>query len=498
MALTSIAVSGDGKWIVGGTFGGASVWDMEILEKIVEVEGANSVVAVDVSPDSTRFATGTSEASIWSVTTGERLIGPLEHDCDVTGIRFSPDGERIATACYRGSGIRVFDSRNGDELTSIKVAIPSRSPITPLAWANDGKQNFATSADNKVKSFDVSTGSQIAESQILDGNSVRSIALAGNEKFIATSASRSITLLDPSTLTQIGPIIEDSEDIRSIALSPDCNHLATGRRDGNIVIRDLSKILPVVYGPFHASTRSEQQHLEQPSTSGNKPTDPKLPEEPRKPGLLDSPTHSDNDSDLLELAVPSSTPLPLFDYDEPPSSSSSVHPSEDEALPVGSSIAVSQSAGAQSMTSIPSVHPEENPDTIESFEDISVLKRWSRVFLRASSRSPATVDAASEGHSSMNTGKRQQRTVGKSVQKQRKSPVKATVPSDPNKDTASSGQSPSDRKEAGHPQHTNDLSQPPAGRVHVTRQPGSSDATILIRLPAWMLCFHSGTEDGMH
>ena len=80
MNMFAIAVSRDQRWIVCGAEG-ASVWDGEMGEKVIDVEDTNRVWAVDVSPDSTRFATGTDEdARIWGITSGERLVGPLKHD----------------------------------------------------------------------------------------------------------------------------------------------------------------------------------------------------------------------------------------------------------------------------------------------------------------------------------------------------------------------------------------------------------------------------------
>lgn len=243
MHLDAISVSEDGKWVVCGTMDGASVWDGEMYKEVTNVEGGNRVYAVDVSPDSTRFATGTTEneASIWSITTGQRLVGPLQHDGIVTGIRFSPNGEHVATTRSGGS-ICVFDSHTGDELVVIKTATPTSFPFTPLVWSNDGQKIFAVSSDNKIKSFVVSTGSQLTESSIL-GDNVESVALAPNGKFIATCAARSILFLDTSTLTQIGPTIEDSQSIWSIAISPDSSYLATGQHDGKIVVRGLGHIL---------------------------------------------------------------------------------------------------------------------------------------------------------------------------------------------------------------------------------------------------------------
>ncbi|KAH0832308.1 WD40-repeat-containing domain protein, partial [Lanmaoa asiatica] len=187
MEVKAISVSNDQKWIVCGASRGASVWDGGLHEKVVEVEGGEWVLTVDVSPDSTRLATGTTEnVSVWSISSGERLVGPLKRDKSVYGIRFSPNGEHLATAC-RGGSICIFDSRNGDKLFTIETVIPSFVyAATPLAWSNNGQRIFATSEDKKIRTFDASTGSEIAVSHILNDDDDKSIALAANGKFVAT------------------------------------------------------------------------------------------------------------------------------------------------------------------------------------------------------------------------------------------------------------------------------------------------------------------------
>ena len=248
MELRAISVSRDHRWIVCGTTSGTSVWDAELREKLIDAEGTNTVIAVDVSPDSTRFATGTEkDASIWSIPSGVRLVGPLKHNNWVAGIKFSPNGEHIASM---EKSIRVFDSHTGDELMSITTTAPSQLINTPLAWSNDSRQIFAASKDNKIKCFEVSTGSLLAKSQTLDGGDVESVALATSGKFIATYASSAIYFLDTSTLTEIGPVIKDSTTIYSITLSLDSSYLATGRL-GKVAIHKLVNILPDFYGDSH-------------------------------------------------------------------------------------------------------------------------------------------------------------------------------------------------------------------------------------------------------
>ena len=263
MDLSAISVSGNGKWIVCGTRQGASVWDEQIQEKAIDVAGSNYVVAVDVSPGSGRFATGTTgddgQANIWNIVTGERLAGPLRHHYTVKGVKFCPNGERVATACE--DSIRIFNSHIGDQLITVEVSWKFFRwlGVTPVAWSNNGQQIFAASDNNKIIAFNSSTGSQLVESQAHGSHTGNnsdfrpSIALAANEKFLTTFAPNAITFWDASTLARIGPVIEDKQRLCSIALSPDCSYVATGRYDGKIMIRNLSNILPDLYGPFHVS-----------------------------------------------------------------------------------------------------------------------------------------------------------------------------------------------------------------------------------------------------
>ena len=258
MFVNPVSVSMDHKWVVCGTHKGASVWDAELRAKVVAVEGTEDVRAVDIAPDCTRFATGTTrgKASIWSITTGESLVGLPQHR-GVAGIKFSPDGGRIATCGVADSTIKIFDSRNGDQLISIENPIPGNSMTTPFVWSTDSQRLFAISTGNIIKSFDSSSGSQLSEWQIHENvhGDRMSIALSADNKFIASGAGHFVSFWDTSTHTQLG-IVEESHKIQSIALSPDGTRLAIGGYVGSdsIIIWNLSGILPDSYLPINVST----------------------------------------------------------------------------------------------------------------------------------------------------------------------------------------------------------------------------------------------------
>jgi WD40 repeat protein len=253
MDMNAISVSKDGKWIVCGFEEGASVWDAELQRKVVEVKGTKYVAAVDVSPESTRFATGAGSdttASIWSITTGERLVGPLQHDTAVKGIKFSGDGGHIATACK--DSIHIFDSYNGDQLITIKNQLDKSYPITPIVWSYYGGL-FAVSEGGTIKSFDTATGSQVAEWNI-HSEDLTSIALSTDNKSIAFLAGHSVSFWDTSTHTQLGSASED-DSVQSFALSPDGTRLATGGKNNKtLTIWNLCDILPESYLLITVST----------------------------------------------------------------------------------------------------------------------------------------------------------------------------------------------------------------------------------------------------
>ena len=247
MNLNAISLSRDGKWIVCGTMRGANVWDAELQRKVVEVENTRSVWAVDASPELTRFATAVNgRTSIWSITTGEKSVDPLEHNPDVSGIKFSPEGGHIASACV--NSIHIFDSYNGDQLRLITIENPLLGSFlaTPVVWPSHGRF-FALSVDGNIKSFDFYTGSQLAEWQIHGHNREDTMSLTANNRFIACSAGHSVSFWDTSTHTQLGGILQDVDQIRSIALSPDGTHLATGGLNMKITIWNLTDTLPESY-----------------------------------------------------------------------------------------------------------------------------------------------------------------------------------------------------------------------------------------------------------
>ncbi|KAF8557544.1 hypothetical protein OG21DRAFT_1482211, partial [Imleria badia] len=239
-------MSPDCRWLVLGLQKPpyVTVWDARTQQKVLDIDGhADSTTSVDVSSDSTKFATGSMDkmAYIWSTTTGGRLVGPLQHEHRVTAVRFSPTGDRIATAAATSASgsIRIFNGENGHQLLLIPCRFTSLLS-SPLAWSADGRQLFAASY-NEANHFDTSSGS-LLNNWSVPGGARASIVLSRKQRFVVIAAHQFLSFWDIATKKQIGTAINHTSDVWSIALSPSDDCIATGEANGKVTLRSLPDI----------------------------------------------------------------------------------------------------------------------------------------------------------------------------------------------------------------------------------------------------------------
>lgn len=163
---------------MSGTKNGlATVWNAQSYEKVTEfTRHRNYVRAVDVSPDTTKIPTGSSDetACVWS---RERLglLGTFKHDSFVIAAKFSPDGCLIATATW--NFVRVYDSESDRLLVDVPIRVSSVFNNS-LAWESDSKQLFVLSLDCIIIRLDASTGISLSKWPIHTKVNERCIALA--------------------------------------------------------------------------------------------------------------------------------------------------------------------------------------------------------------------------------------------------------------------------------------------------------------------------------
>ena len=268
--VASILVSKDGGWIVLGeqpypksqrrdTL--ATVWEVKTLRKATEIKygepdwnGQLLERAADTSPDSTRFAMSSKTGAflcIWSIATGECLLGPLRFGKALYAklVKFSPRGEHLAvavasTVAHSPGFFYVYDSQTGDTL----IRTPGVA-VSSFAWFSD-QRVFAAIGD-KLQCIDVTVSLPRFTDFELELCSTN-ISLASRNRFLVSlEKNGSITFWDTNLLTQIGPVLKHCADAKlsTIILSADDGYLAgiAGGRKRTVIIWSLRDILPPFY-----------------------------------------------------------------------------------------------------------------------------------------------------------------------------------------------------------------------------------------------------------
>ena len=226
-------------------------WNAEAPhEKVFSRSDDNSPIhAVDFSPSSTLLVTASENrtASIWNITSHERVSGPFYHEARVIAAKFSPQSDRtFATATEKSVCIYGVDDEGN---YSFPVDIPMKVTSyqnTGLVWSNE---QLVIISDGKIKTI---TTPYTSPSEWLAPSGISplfcGIAVARDAGFIACSAPRTVWLWNMSKLppTQIRfTRYEGPGTIRVIAPSPDDRFLAIGGEGGVIIESFVPRIIQV-------------------------------------------------------------------------------------------------------------------------------------------------------------------------------------------------------------------------------------------------------------
>jgi WD40 repeat protein len=292
----SVAFSPDGTKVLTGS-NTARLWNITGDNQQQTFSVPAGIQTSALAPDGKTILVGDVDGNtgLWDLNTGQLLHNFPKSNSDIKSVAFSPDGKLVAIPDPNPNSIviKLYDPTTGALLKTFTAA-SLQPPITTLTFSADSKMIFAVSLDSNARLWDIASGQLL---RLFNGNDPlnhgpaayspdgKLVALDGGKIWWDISAGGEINF--PSEMSGGGPVFSGdgslvaitdngmnatvwnvstqqsinrfsghTDQITSMAISPDNRLLLTGSADKTARLWDISsgQLLRVFSGHSAAVT----------------------------------------------------------------------------------------------------------------------------------------------------------------------------------------------------------------------------------------------------
>ncbi len=162
-AVTAVAISPDGRYLVSGAENGVIyLWDLATGERLREFVGhADRITQLTFNKSGSEFLSGSADrvAILWNVTDGQILRRLTGHKGAVNSVAFNIDDTLILTGA-QDSRIIVWDIETGQ---SLQQFVESDAPITSVVFSQDSQSVLSGALSGKTTLWQIETPQELKE-----------------------------------------------------------------------------------------------------------------------------------------------------------------------------------------------------------------------------------------------------------------------------------------------------------------------------------------------
>ncbi|MGI9214142.1 MAG: WD40 repeat domain-containing protein, partial [Gammaproteobacteria bacterium] len=255
--------SPNSKWLASGRLDSKSDdikkydWKMEEISNNIKPQiltGHTSFVkSITFSPNNQWLASASRDNTICFWSTEElgstSIIKPkktiLGHNYPINAITFSPNGEQLASGSDEKT-VRIWNVTNIVNQRTMQLQTAHTDYVRSVAFGPTNKWFISGSGDGTVRLWDKTSPNK---NQILINNtlSVLSIALRPNDKYLAFSDDKKITIWkhdisNGNGLISCRTITDHTSSVLSLAFSKNSQWLISGSRDKTVRVYNLDDL----------------------------------------------------------------------------------------------------------------------------------------------------------------------------------------------------------------------------------------------------------------
>jgi WD40 repeat protein len=238
-AVRGVAFAPDGlRAVSAGDDGFVEVWDTGTGQPTLEIdEHGWKLTCVDFSRDGRSLLAGSEDyhVKIWDASTGKRLQSFSGHGWKVTAVAFSPSGDRAISASDDDS-VRLWDVNTGAELRAQHNGL---AHVKTVAWSPEGRYVLSAGDDKLLKLWNLDNGH---EERAFKGHtqSVTGVAVSPDGRFAASvSPDGTLRLWRMETGAEVRAL--NAPAASCISFCPDGKTVLTGAADGTLTLWQLPR-----------------------------------------------------------------------------------------------------------------------------------------------------------------------------------------------------------------------------------------------------------------